>query len=344
MFFCLAFAAYMCVSSFSPIAPTAPGVFNKDTDNFWLPDYGQTLVAAHRIGKSTAPENTLMAVETCLNDSYLPDILESDIQITSDGELVLFHDLYLDEKTDAAEHFGREHITVFSEKYSRLRELNMGEKFEVGGKSPYAGLRGEEIPDDLRILRLEDFIDYVEERMPGRFRYVLEVKYPFPWAPKMVNRLYGILSDRGMTDRVIVASFWPDVCLYIDTHYQGKLLRAADPIEVMDFYGCYKRKVDLKNEILPYVALQLPYYWKDERLIFANFGDAGFIDYAHKYGLSVQYWTISKETNMMLLTKIGADVIMTDRPKQAHNAVVNTILYPHPGDDTSGITETEQGK
>ena len=331
LFLCVWFSAILCLTSFTPPERTAPTLFNHDTGNYFLPDYGQTLVAAHRTGKSKAPENTRMAVENGLESDDPPDIFETDLQITADGEVVLFHDLYLDDKTNAAELFGRKHVTVFSETYDALRELNMGETFEVNGETPYAGLRGNDIPEGLRIFRMEDFLDCVETAAPGRFHYVMEVKYPFVWARKIVDKIYTALSERDMTDRVIVASYWNDVTHYIDTHYKGKLMRSADPFEIMDFYGCFKCGTDLSREEIPFMALQLPYYWRnDKTLLVANFGQTAFIDYAHRYGISVQYWTVSKSEDVRSLTSGGADVIMTNHPERARADIRSAELYEQP--------------
>ena len=317
----------LCFTAFAPLPRTAPTVRNADTGAYFLPDYGKPLVAAHRAGKGLAPENTLMAVESCVTSETPPDIIETDLQCTSDGELVLFHDLYLDEKSNAVELFGHKNVTVFSKTYEELRGLNMGETFVVNGKTPYAGLRGDDIPENLRMVKIEDVLDYVEGEAGGQFRYIIEIKYPFPWAPKMVDKLYNVLSSRGMTDRVIVGSYWQDVANYIDAHYAGKLMRSASPQEIIDFYGCYKLGIDLSGEEIPFMALQMPYYWKDGRLLLANFGQTGFIDFAHQYGISVQYFTISRTEDAQDLCRGGADVLMTNHPERTIETIKNTEVF-----------------
>lgn len=321
-------AAIICFMATAPAPLTPPSVRNKDTGNYFLPDYGHTLVAAHRAGKDYAPENTLMAVESCLHSETPPDIIETDLQCTKDGELVMFHDLYLDDKTDSEELFGRKNVAVFSKTYDELRQLNMGETFEYDGGFPYAGLRGDDIPDDLRMTKIEDVLDMVEQEAPGRYRYIMEIKYPFPWAPKMVDKLYAILSARDMTDRVIVASYWPDVGHYIDLHYKGQLLRSANPFEIVDFYGCFLRNADLSDEEIPFMALQMPYYWRHGKtLLLASLGQSGFMDYAHRYGVSAQYYTVSRYEDMQMLCAEGADVLMTNNPERAFNAIADTKLF-----------------
>ena len=317
-------AGIMCLSSFSAPAFEEPEVKNENTGNYFLPDYGNTLISSHRSGKGAAPENTLMAVKSNLvykeTDSA---IIEMDVQLTKDGEIVLYHSLFLDEMSNSAEYFGRENTTVFSKTYDELRGLNMGENFKTGDSYPYRGLRGDDIPDDIRITALKDVFHCVETEAPGKYRYIIEIKYPHPWAPKIVDGIYEMMTEYDMADRVIVASFWPDVSWYIDNNYAGKINRSANPFEIVDFYGCYTRNDDLSREDFKFTALQLPYYWDDGKLLVANLGKTGFIDYAHKYGISVQYWTVNNAEDAKQLYNSGADVLMTDYPDRLRDALYN---------------------
>lgn len=304
----------MCISSFAAPVRTEPKNPNYDTGNYFLPDYGSPLISAHRIGKGNAPENTLRAIESCLESDTRINTLEMDLQLTKDGRIVLFHDLFLEDKTDSAEVFGKEKVAILSKTYDELRQLNMAEKAKVDGEYPYAGLRGDDVPDDLRIIAIEDVFDYVEEHAPGKYSYVVEIKYPDPWMPIMVDSLYKILSERNLCDRVIIGSFWNNTSQYIDRHYKGKLLRSANPAEIIKFYGSFTRNEKLNPDKINFMALQMPYYWSDGRLLLGNLGKTEFIEYAHQYGISCQYWTVEKEQDTKDLCIGGADMIMTDHP------------------------------
>jgi glycerophosphoryl diester phosphodiesterase len=315
-------AGLMCLNSFTAPVPQEPQVLNKDTGNYFLPDYGNTLISSHRSGKGAAPENTLMAIKSNLIYSTTDSaVIEMDVQLTKDGEIVLYHSLYLDEMSDSAEHFGKKNTTVFSKTYDELRGLNMGENFKSGSDYPYRGLRGEDIPDDIRITALKDVFECIETNSPDKFRYIIEIKYPHPWAPKIVDGIYELMEKYNLADRVILASFWPDVSVYIDNKYEGKINRAANPFEIVDFYGCYTRNDDLSNEKIKFTAMQMPYYWDDGKLLVANLGQTAFIDYAHKYGVSVQYWTVNKPEDARALASSGADLLMTDYPDRIRDAL-----------------------
>ena len=317
-------AGVMCISSFAPPAVEEPKVLNESTENYFLPDYGSTRISSHRSGKGAAPENTLMAIKSNLkyadSDSA---IIEMDVQMTKDGEIVLYHSLSLDEESNSAEHFGAEGVTVFSKTYEELRELNMGENFKSGDSYPYRGLRGDDIPDEIRITSLADVFECVETEVPDTYRYIIEIKYPHPWAPKIVDGIYELMEKYDMADRVILASFWPDVSLYIDAKYAGKINRSANPFEIVELYNSYLRNEELDKDAIKYTALQMPYYWDDGKLLLGNLGKASFIDYAHKYGISMQYWTVNNADDAKTLAAAGADLIMTDYPDRIRDA-----LYP----------------
>ncbi len=315
-------AGVMCLSSFAPPEVEEPKFLNEDTGEYFLPDYGNTLVSSHRSGKGAAPENTLMAIKSNLvyasSDSA---IIEMDVQLTKDGEIVLYHSLSLDEMSNSAEYFDIEGTTVFSKTYAELRELNMGENFKSGDSYPYRGLRGDDVPDDIRITALKDVFACVESEAPDTYRYIIEVKYPHPWAPKIVDGIYELMQQYDLADRVIVASFWPDVSYYIDNNYKGKINRSANPFEIVDLYGSYLRNDDLSSADLSYTCLQMPYYRDDGMLLVANLGKASFIDYAHRHGISMQYWTVNSAEDAKYLAAAGADLLMTDYPDRIREAL-----------------------
>lgn len=315
-------AGIMCLSTFSPPEYVEPQVKNQDTGVYFLPDYGNTLISSHRSGKGAAPENTLMAVKS--NLKYAEEdsaIIEMDVQLTKDGVIVLYHSLFLDEMSDSAEYFGFSNIPVFAKTYEELRNLNMGENFKSGDSYPYRGLRGDDIPDEIRMTALRDVFACVEGEAPGKYRYIIEIKYPHPWAPKIVDGIYEMMCEYDLADRVIIGTFWPDVSSYIDKNYPGEIDRSANPFEIVDFYGCYMRNEDLSNEDIKFAALQLPYYWDDGKLLIANLGQTGLIDYAHRYGISVQYWTVNNADDARQLAKSGADLLMTDYPDRIRDAL-----------------------
>ena len=66
--------------------------------NYWTQSKNNIFVAAHRGWKSKYPENTMEAFEKALTLGV--DQIETDVRMTSDGELVLIHDSTVDRTTN----------------------------------------------------------------------------------------------------------------------------------------------------------------------------------------------------------------------------------------------------
>ena len=75
--------------------------------NPFITPLGVTMLSGHRSGGGIAPENTMMALQNCVeSDEYRLDVFEFDFHLTADGIPVLIHDSTLDRTSDAAAVFG----------------------------------------------------------------------------------------------------------------------------------------------------------------------------------------------------------------------------------------------
>ena len=117
-----------------------------------------------------------------------------------DGKLILLHDETLDRTTNSKEAYGEEGVLPITKTYAELRELNFGENFcDENGNYPYRGLRGDDIPDNLRALLLEDVLDYLQSN--GDFGYIIEIKnggedgFIYPG-----DRTFCLKKDRELLD------------------------------------------------------------------------------------------------------------------------------------------------
>jgi glycerophosphoryl diester phosphodiesterase len=130
---------------------------------------GPTPVAmAHRGGAIEHLENTLPAFEACVALGY--EYLETDVRVTSDGELIVFHDPTLDRVTDRT---GRVDALPWQEVRTAL----------IGGREP--------------ILRLEDLLGAWPE-----VRFNLDIKAAGVLAP-LVRTIRRIKAE----DRICLGSF-----------------------------------------------------------------------------------------------------------------------------------------
>lgn len=299
-----AIAVLMTVSGKHKSDPSL--VKQYDTQNPYI--LAETDISAHRSGGGIAPEESLMAFKNCAeNDSFSIDVFEFDLHITKDNVLVLLHDDTLDRTSNVEEVFGETDVRPETKTYEELRQLNIGAKFvDPDGKMPFADMS--EPTDDLRILRVEDVLDYLNSK--GDYKYIIEIKNSDDLGKKGVDILYQILVEKNLLDRVIFGTFHAEVSEYVDENYPD-MARSTGITEVLKFY--FAALTNSKSYEPPCNVLQIPYGG-----IFNTFGlntgTAQVINYAHEHDMAVQYWTINDEEDMEYLISIGADCIMSDYP------------------------------
>ena len=126
------------------------------------------LAMAHRGGAIEHLENTLPAFEACVAMGYR--YLETDVRVTADGVLVVFHDPVLERVTDST---------------GRIDQLAWADvaRARIGGREP--------------ILRLEELLGAWPD-----VRFNLDIK-----APGVVAPLVRTIRRMQMADRICLASF-----------------------------------------------------------------------------------------------------------------------------------------
>lgn len=285
--------------------------------NRYITDLGDTMVLAHRAGRRLFPQGTIMAFEGCINsETFETDFFEFDLRLTKDEKLIILHDETLDEVSNATEYFGKAENCPNDYTYEEIYNLNMGEFFKnADGEMPYNGLRGDDIPDNLRVLTVADALNYVESN--GQYYYSIEIKDSGDAGLKAADILYDILSDMNLIDRVIVASFNKDVILHLEENYP-ELYRSAYNMEAAKLFIDSIFNIDRPDGYYKFDVLQVP----PDKYI-ANMGTPKLINHAHKNNIAVQYWTINDTDKMLFLQSIGADGIITDIPDVACEVLKN---------------------
>lgn len=275
---------------------------------------GRTQVSAHRAGAGILPEESMLALMTCARQkAYRVDGFEFDLHITKDDVLVLLHDDELDRTSDSEQVFGRRHVLAREMTYRELRRLNMAAKFTTdGGETPYADLHGDAVPDELRIVRLEDALDALIPE--GDFSYIIEMKNGGEDGKHAVDLLYRILKERNLLPRVAFGTFHGEVSAHVDENYPD-LTRGAHPAEVLEFY--LSSLTNRKDYQPRFRCLQIPFGIPKESYG-VNLGTAKFINYAHAHDIAVQYWTVDREEDMDYLLSLRADCIMTNYPDRLY--------------------------
>lgn len=303
------------------------------------------LRSAHRAGGVLDPENTMQAIKTCIeNKEYEVDVLEFDLHLTKDNELILLHDENFDRTTNSVEVWGREGVLPRDKDLAEIKELNFGYWFpyergsvQVEDKRIYKDLS--KLPDgkdakDLRVVTLEEVFKEVgakktSDLAPGesapkiKYNFIIEIKDKGSVGKYAAEQLCKLMNDYNLLDKVVVGTFNGDISDYFDylnaNVYNGKINRSAGILEVLKIFLSYLMNRDLGT--VKYNVLQIPYMsW------FPFLGSKSFIDYAHKYGIACQFWTINEASQMETLIKNGADCIMSDNPKLLYE-VANRVKY-----------------
>ena len=136
------------------------------------------LVCAHRGARSIAPENTWLAMEQAHRCGS--DLWETDVQLSADGELVLFHDNSLTRTTDVVDHseYANRILNVTSFTAAELASLDAGSWFLTA--DPFATVGTGEVDKELypkikkqKIPLLCDVLEYCRK---NNFPINLEIK------------------------------------------------------------------------------------------------------------------------------------------------------------------------
>jgi len=153
------------------------------------------LVLAHRGYSGRYPENTMLAFRKAVELGC--DGIETDIQRTRDGALVLLHDESLDRTTTGSG-------WVKDRSLEELRGLDAGIRFG-------AEFSGEAIPT------LEDLLEYAAGL---DIVLNLELKNSIFHYEGLEAQVYGLVARYGLERRVIISSF---------DHYSIRACKALDP-------------------------------------------------------------------------------------------------------------------
>ncbi len=195
-------------------------------------------VIAHRGARSIAPENTLAAARKALEVGA--DLWETDVAVTADEELILFHDDSLKRTTNVEEVFpDRAPWTFTTFKLREIRSLDAGSWFidedpfgqvAAGAVSPEEAesYRGEKVPT------LEEALEFTRD---AGWTVNLELKrLPHPMEDfPVVRRVLELIRRVGIPlEEVVISSF---------VHRWLREVHALEPrIEIQALIGYFTSK------------------------------------------------------------------------------------------------------
>jgi len=240
------------------------------------PNVNRPLIFAHRGACRVAPENTLPAFEAAIRLGA--DGVELDVQYSSDGGLVVFHNPTL-EKTSTGS--GR----VTSHTLAELRELDAGSWFGP----EFAGVR---IPT----------LDEVLVLLKGKLLVNIELKALDVASQSLGPDVVQAVRRQDMADQVVLSSFNPfalRAAKRAGPEMETALLLAPDLPGWMR-WGITRRH-SLADGLHPELAMV----------------DEAYVARARRLGMPVRVWTVNAEADLRRMIALGVDAIITDVPDVA---------------------------
>ncbi len=284
-------------------------------------------IHGHRGARALRPENTLPGLAHALAVGV--DALEFDVTLTSDGGLILAHDLVVEAQTilDTGPATGGDAQFPYVGRHWSELTLRQVQTLDAGGRRPpepfedtFEPVPGTGVPTLDQVCRL------VTEAGADRVVLAVELKTDPSWAVADVRALttsaIGVLAGYGLTGRARILGF------------DWRVLKAAEEAE----------------PAVPRVALVEPRTWVPGSAWLAGLDPAAYqagpggpggqggcapaardigaqwispcdgmttedvIAAGHRAGLRVAAWTVNDPARMAELRGLGADAVVTDRP------------------------------
>lgn len=253
----------------------------------------KTLIIAHRGFGDHAPDNSLAGAKLALAKGL--DGIDVDGQMTSDGQLIIFHDLTLERLTNAT---GRVRDTTLDE----MLRLDVGKKFNESFKGAY-------------VATFENFLTAVN----GSAIYMVELKVATTSDTGIEKKAVEIIKKYNATDWVYLSSFNP-IVLY--------RLKKIDPqIHTVLIFMDSNWNEKLLVEVEEGVRADLPWFLRQEPirrairkvikpdLLSVNYKvDETIIDQLIKKGYPLFLWAPNNESDINYELNKKPYGIITDKP------------------------------
>jgi len=256
---------------------------------------------AHRGARSIAPENTIAAARKAVASGA--DIWETDVAVSKDGRLFLFHDKSLVRTTDARKKFPGRGPWLFTDfLWKEIQTLDGGSVFVE--TDPFGQIKEGAVSD-------EDLQSYRGEKIPSLeqallftrendFKINIELKYlpgPFQDFPVPAEVIKLIRDVRINPSSVVISSFYHD--------WLKQAQSAIPEIEVQALIG------NSETVLLNWGTFEFPVYNARFTLI-----DREQIITAKKKGKKINLFTINEVEDMKKWIDGGIDGVITDFPQR----------------------------
>jgi len=240
---------------------------------------------AHRGSSLLAPENTLAAFHNALTLGI--DAIELDVQMSRDGQTIVFHDNTLDRLTN-----GRGNI--LDQDFAYLRSLNAAAHFPGGWFQP------EGIPT------LREVLDLAK----GHVSVYIEIKHSQREGvsgryPNIAETVVAEVQATNMLDQALIISF--------DWHILSVIKSLEPSLETGAIVSKEWWSEQTKDplDVLCEQAAALGCSWINlDALLFSP----DMPDIFHQRGFQLGLWTVNRLDKLRQFATAGVDSLTTDRP------------------------------
>jgi len=216
-------------------------------------------VLGHRGCAGIEPENTTRAFKRAMDLGV--DFIELDVRMSRDKKLVVIHDDKVDRTTN-----GNGYVRDLT--FEEIRKLDAG--------------KGEKIPS------LEEAIDLLKK---GKQRIAIEIK-----EPDTLEGILMIVKEEGLSNKVIIVSFWHNVL---------KTIKEIEP-EIKTGAIFVGRPVD---------AVSIAKAAQSELLCLKHkYIDKEVVVECHKNDIGVNAWVVDEIEDIEKMKELGVDIISSDHP------------------------------
>ncbi|MEO3767579.1 glycerophosphodiester phosphodiesterase family protein [Streptomyces sp. B8F3] len=294
---------------------------------------GPPAVVAHRGASEAAPEHTLAAYRTAIEEGA--DALECDVRLTADGHLVCVHDRRVNRTSD-----GRGAVSALE--LADLAALDFGSWKAREARRDEVGRRQRETPEEpdwerTSVLTLERLLELVTDA-GRRVELAIETKHPTRWAGQVEEKLVELLRRFGLAGPAA-----PPAEGAAPPTAPGGPQATDEPslVRVMSFSARSLHRVHAAAPAVPTVFLMrflLPRFRDGRlprgvhiagpsmRLVRSN---PGYVDRLHRAGHRVHVWTVDEPDDVALCARLGVEALITNRPRQVR-AQLDRIDYDTP--------------
>lgn len=246
-------------------------------------------IVAHRGASFHFPENTLLAF-TEAHQNHCAEMIELDVQETSDGVVVVMHDARLERTTNGTGY-------VRERSWSELKKLDAGYFFKKEGTDEFP-FRSEGI----RIPMLAEVLEALPETA-----FAVEIKER---SARLTDKVARLLKTHATRDFCIAGSKYEVVSKRMRTEH-AHLKRFCSRTELAKLLFEMQLPFETSKED-PLAVASVPL-----NSMGISFNTQAWINHLKKRKVQSYYWTIDEPQTMLELQSFGADGIITNVPSLA---------------------------